>query len=281
MRQLRCGRYALPLERPLIMGIINVTPDSFSDGACFVNTRDAIAHGWRLVEEGADLLDVGGESTRPGAVPVSLDDELQRVLPVIEALSELQVPVSVDTYKPEVMRAALAAGASMINDVTALQSEASLEIAQGSDCAICLMHMRGTPQTMQLDPKYQDVVAEVRQFLAARIAECEAAGIARDRLVVDPGFGFGKSKAHNLELLRHLDAIVQLGVPVLAGLSRKSTLGKITGKPARERVSESVAAALLAVQRGADIVRVHDVDETRDALLVLAAVERPTMIDQS
>jgi dihydropteroate synthase len=263
------------------MGIINVTPDSFSDAACFLNTSDAIAHGRRLIEEGADLLDVGGESTRPGAVPVSLEEELQRVLPVIEGLSELQVPVSIDTYKPDVMRAALAAGASMVNDVTALQSQASVEVARGSNCAICLMHMRGTPQTMQLDPQYEDVVAEVRAFLGARIAECEAAGIARDRLVVDPGFGFGKSKAHNLELLRHLDAIVQLGVPVLAGLSRKSTLGKITGKPARERVSESVAAALLAVQRGAAIVRVHDVDETRDALLVLAAVERPNVTDPS
>jgi len=227
------------------------------------------------VDDGADILDVGGESTRPGAQPLGLDEELRRVLPVIEGLRGLPVPVSIDTYKPEVMRAALGAGASMINDVNALRSEGALAVARESDCAVCLMHMQGNPQTMQLDPQYRDVVAEVREFLARRVAACEAAGIGRDRLVVDPGFGFGKTKAHNLELLRHLDVIAGLGLPVLAGLSRKSTLGKITGKPAPERVSESAAAALLAVQRGATIVRVHDVDATRDALMVLAAVEGP------
>lgn len=258
------------------MGIVNVTPDSFSDGSRFLDASRAIAHGRRLVDEGADILDVGGESTRPGAEPVMLDEELRRVLPVVEGLSGLAVPVSIDTYKAEVMRAALDAGASMINDVNALRGEGTLDVARSANCAVCLMHMQGNPRTMQLDPQYGDVVAEVREFLAQRVAACEAAGIGRERLVVDPGFGFGKSKAHNLELLRHLDAIASLGVPVLAGLSRKSTLGKITGKPALERVSESVAAALLAVQRGAAIVRVHDVDETRDALLVLAAIDHST-----
>jgi len=263
------------------MGIVNVTPDSFSDGSRFLDAPRAIAHGRRLVDEGADILDIGGESTRPGAEPVSLDEELRRVLPVVEGLSSLAVPVSIDTYKVEVMRAALDAGASMINDVNALRGEGTLDAARSSNCGVCLMHMQGNPQTMQLCPQYGDVVAEVREFLAQRVAACEAVGIARERLVVDPGFGFGKSKAHNLQLLRHLNAIASLGVPVLAGLSRKSTLGKITGKPALERVSESVAAALLAVQRGAAIVRVHDVDETHDALLVLAAIEDSTPLNPS
>lgn len=272
---LRCGRFVLPLRRPLIMGVVNVTPDSFSDGGRYLDVAAAIDHGRRLVEEGADLLDVGGESTRPGAQPLPLEEELRRVLPVVEALGDLGVPVSIDTYKPAAMRAALGAGASMINDVSALQAPGALDVARSSDCAVCLMHMRGNPQTMQASPEYRDVVAEVREFLAQRVAACEAAGIARDRIVVDPGFGFGKKAAHNLELLRHLDAIASLGLPVLVGLSRKSTLGKITGKPVAQRASESVAAALLAVQRGAAIVRVHDVDQTRDALLVLMAIENP------
>ena len=224
------------------------------------------------MEQGADLLDIGGESTRPGAQPLPLEEELRRVLPVVEALSDLGVPVSIDTCKPATMRAALAAGASMINDVNALQAPGALDVVRNSDCGVCLMHMQGNPQTMQVAPEYRDVAAEVREFLARRVAACEAAGIARDRLVVDPGFGFGKKTAHNLELLRHLDVIAGLGLPVLVGLSRKSTLGKITGKPVTQRASESIAAALLAVQRGASIVRVHDVDETRDALLVLAAI---------
>ncbi|HTT39626.1 MAG TPA: dihydropteroate synthase [Burkholderiales bacterium] len=254
------------------MGVMNVTPDSFSDGGRHLDPAAAIEHGQRLVEQGADLLDIGGESTRPGAQPLPLEEELCRVLPVVEALSDLGVPVSIDTYKPATMRAALAAGASMINDVNALQAPGALDVVRNSDCGVCLMHMQGNPQTMQVAPEYRDVVAEVREFLARRVAACEAAGIARDRLVVDPGFGFGKKTAHNLELLRHLDVIAALGLPVLVGLSRKSTLGKITGKPVTQRVSESIAAALLAVQRGASIVRVHDVDETRDALLVLAAI---------
>jgi dihydropteroate synthase len=270
---LRCGRFELPLERPLVMGVVNVTPDSFYDGGRHFDPSAAVAHARRLVEEGADLLDVGGESTRPGAAPVTAEEELARILPVLEGIAGLGVPVSVDTTKPEVMRTALAHGAAMINDVTALAAPGAVELVAGSDAAVCLMHMQGSPRTMQAEPTYADVVAEVRDFLATRAAACVAGGMARSRVVVDPGFGFGKTVAHNLTLLAQLGEIAALGYPVLVGWSRKSSLGRITGRPAEERLAGSVAAALIAVQRGARIVRVHDVAATRDALAVLAAVK--------
>lgn len=270
---LRCGRFRLTLDRPLIMGVVNVTPDSFYDGGRHASTVAAIAHARRLAEEGADLLDVGGESSRPGSEAVSLDEELARVLPVLDGLRDLEVPISVDTTKPAVMQAAIAGGAAMINDITALGAPGALEAVAASEAAVCLMHMRGEPKTMQAEPVYADVVAEVRDFLAARIAACVAAGIARERITIDPGFGFGKTVEHNLTLLRKLGAVVALGVPVLAGWSRKSTLGRITGRAPEERLASSLAAALIAVQHGARIVRVHDVAATRDVLAVLDAVQ--------
>jgi dihydropteroate synthase len=270
---LRCGRFTLDLTRPSIMGVVNVTPDSFSDGGLFAEVSLAIEHAHRLVEQGADILDLGGESTRPGAAAVSAQEEMDRVLPVLDALRECPVPVSVDTRKPEVMRQALAHGAAMINDVQALQAPGALEAVRGTDCGVCLMHMQGDPRTMQTAPHYADVVHEVAQFLAERARVCEQAGVARERIAIDPGFGFGKTAQHNLQLLHALAELTRLGLPVVAGLSRKSTLGQITGRGPRERVAASVAAALLAVQRGAAIVRVHDVADTRDALLVLSAVQ--------
>ncbi|MBI5437325.1 MAG: dihydropteroate synthase [Nitrosomonadales bacterium] len=269
---LLCGQFQFDLSRPLVMGIVNVTPDSFSDGGRTLQCEAALAHAQQLIEEGADILDIGGESTRPGALPVSVQEELDRIMPVIEGLRGAPVPVSVDTCKPEVMRAALAAGASMINDINALQHPDALAAVAASSAAVCLMHKQGTPQTMQQQPQYQNVVAEVLQFLRGRMAAVQAAGIARERIVVDPGFGFGKTLAHNLILLRDLGAFGELGVPVLAGLSRKSMLGTITGQDVEHRISASVAAALLAVQRGASIVRVHDVGATCDALKVWNAV---------
>jgi dihydropteroate synthase len=269
---LRCGPYRLDFSRPRIMGIVNVTPDSFSDGGAFLDPARAEAQGVRLVEEGADILDIGGESTRPGATPVSVDDELARVLPVLDRLVRLGVPVSVDTMKPEVMRAAIGHGAAMINDVQALRAPGALAAVAASDAGVCLMHMRGDPRTMQAQAEYDDVVAEVRAFLGQRTAACEAAGIARERLVIDPGFGFAKRAHHNVALLAHLGEIVALGLPVLVGLSRKSSLGELTQRPVGERMPASVAAALLAAERGAAIVRVHDVAATRDALAVLQAV---------
>ncbi|CAG0938218.1 dihydropteroate synthase [Gallionellaceae bacterium] len=254
------------------MGIVNVTPDSFSDGGHHLRRDAALAHAHRLMEEGADILDIGGESTRPGAQPVSAQTELDRVMPVIEGLRGAPVPLSVDTSKPEVMRAALAAGVSMVNDVNALQQADALAAVAASDAAVCLMHMRGAPLAMQEQPQYQDVVSEVKEFLRARIVAAEAAGIAHERIVIDPGFGFGKTLAHNLSLLRDLGTFSELGVPVLAGLSRKSMLGTITGQDVEHRASASVAAALLAVQRGARIVRVHDVRVTCDALKIWNAV---------
>lgn len=254
------------------MGIVNVTPDSFSDGGLHASTEAAIAHAHRLIDEGVDILDVGGESTRPGAVAVSEQEELQRVLPVLEGLRNISVPISIDTYKPVVMRAALAAGASMVNDVNALQSQEALDVIAHSDVAVCLMHKQGTPQLMQERPQYQNVSSEVSEFLRERIAVLEAAGVARQRIVIDPGFGFGKTLENNLDLLRHLKSLAALGVPILAGLSRKSMLGVITGREVEGRLAASVAAALLAVQHGASIVRVHDVKETVDALKILNAV---------
>jgi dihydropteroate synthase len=269
---LQCGKFSFDLQRPLVMGIVNVTPDSFSDGGRHDTTASAIAHARQLIADGADILDIGGESTRPGAAKVGAQEELDRVMPVIAGLQDIAVPISIDTWKPEVMRAALAAGASLVNDINALQEAGALEAVAASDAAVCLMHMRGTPQTMQQKPQYQDAVAEVSAFLRERIAATEAAGIARQRIVIDPGFGFGKTLAHNLDLLRELETFCALGVPLLAGLSRKSMLGAITGRDVNERVAASVAAALLAVQRGAAIVRVHDVRETADALKIWNAV---------
>jgi dihydropteroate synthase len=273
MNVLRCGRFELSLERPLIMGVVNVTPDSFSDGGEFYATDAAIAHAQRLIEEGADILDVGGESTRPGAEPVAIDEELRRVLPVVEALRARPIPVSVDTMKPEVMRAAIAAGASMINDVNALREPGALEVCAASNVGVCLMHMQGKPRTMQLEPHYADVVAEVKAYLLDRADAAQRSGITREHIVIDPGFGFGKKRSHNLTLLRRLDEFAATGYVVLAGLSRKSVLGKITGQDTLARVHASVAAALIAVQKGARIVRVHDVRPTRDALAILRAVE--------
>jgi dihydropteroate synthase len=272
-RLLRCGKFSLDLSRPLIMGVVNVTPDSFSDGGLFDNAAQAIAHGRRLIEEGADILDVGGESTRPGSAPAPLEEERRRVLPVIEGLSACGVPVSVDTRKPELMREAMAAGASMVNDISALAAAGALEAVAASDAAVCLMHMRGEPRTMQVDPSYDDVVGEVREYLRGRIAAVRASGIALERIVVDPGFGFGKTLEHNLSLLRALPAFVELGAAVMAGLSRKTMLGRLTGREVGNRVHASVAAALIAVGKGADMVRVHDVAATRDALAVWEAVK--------
>jgi dihydropteroate synthase len=269
---LRCGKFSLDLSRPLVMGVVNVTPDSFSDGGLYVGAKHAVAHARQLVEEGADILDIGGESTRPGAASVALDEERKRVLPVLEALAGCGVPLSVDTRKPELMLEAIAAGAAMINDVTALTAPAALTAVAQSPVAVCLMHMQGDPGTMQESPTYQDVVREVRDYLAQRVAAAEQAGIARDRIVVDPGFGFGKTVEHNLALLRSLAEFRSLGVALLAGLSRKAMLGKLTGRAPQERVHASIAAALLAVQNGAQIVRVHDVAATRDALAVWNAV---------
>jgi dihydropteroate synthase len=271
---LRCGKFNIDLSCPLVMGIVNVTPDSFSDGGHYASTAAAVAHALQLVEDGADILDIGGESTRPGAAEVSEQQELDRVLPVIEGLRGISVPLSIDTWKPEVMRAALAAGASMVNDVNALQEAGALDIVAETDAAVCLMHKQGVPQSMQQQPHYRDVIAEVTAFLHRRLKVAEAAGIARERIVLDPGFGFGKTLEHNLDLLRELETFCALGVPVLAGMSRKSMLGAVTGRNVNERVAASVAAALLAVQRGAAIVRVHDVRETVDALKIWNVVNR-------
>jgi dihydropteroate synthase len=251
------------------MGVVNVTPDSFSDGGRFEDAEAAIAHAHSLIEDGAHILDVGGESSRPGAAPVSVEEELRRVLPVVRQLRD--VPVSVDTRRPEVMRAALDFGASMINDIEALSAQGGLEAVAKSDCAVCLMHKQGEPATMQRDPHYDDVVGEVKAFLEQRVKVAQGAGVAASRIVVDPGFGFGKTVAHNLELLRHLEKISSLKLPVLAGLSRKSSLEKITGRAVGERLAGSLAMALLALQGGARILRVHDVKETRDVISVWEA----------
>ena len=271
---LQCGRFRLSLERPLVMGIVNVTPDSFSDGNAHFRADEAIAHGRLLVEEGADLLDIGGESTRPGAQAVPADEELRRILPVIEALRDCGVPLSVDTCKPSVMRAALEAGADMINDIGGFAAPGAVEAVAGADCALGLMHMRGEPRTMQDAPSYQDVVTEVRAYLDQGARRLRQAGIAADRIVLDPGFGFGKTAAHNYTLLRQLPQAVGQDYPSLLGLSRKSMIGAVTGRPASRRLGGSVAAALAGAVRGAHILRVHDVADTVDALRVWSAVER-------
>ena len=281
MATLRCGNFSLTLDRPLVMGIVNVTPDSFSDGGRFLASDNAIAHARQLIADGADLLDVGGESTRPGAATVGLQEELDRVMPVLEAIRDWGnggVPVSIDTQKPEVMKAAIAGGASMINDVNALLADGAIEACRHSAVAVCLMHKQGTPATMQRQPAYDDVVNEVREFLDARAKACERAGIARDRIVIDPGFGFGKTVGHNFTLLRELKALADLGYPLMAGYSRKSSLGAITGRAVEQRLAASLAAAIIAVQNGATILRVHDVAETVDVLKVLAAAGGATVI---
>jgi len=268
-----CGNFQYDLARPLVMGIVNVTPDSFSDGGLHLQRDSALTRAHQLIAEGADILDIGGESTRPGAQPVSSQEELDRVLPVIEGLKGVPVPISIDTCKPEVMQAAIASGVQMVNDINALQDDAAMKAVAAGNVAVCLMHKQGDPQTMQQQPHYQDVVAEVSSFLSVRISAAIAAGIGRDRIAIDPGFGFGKTLAHNLTLLRELKRLTELGVPILAGLSRKSMLGALTGRDAGLRLPASIAAALIAVQRGANILRVHDVGATVDALKVLNAVK--------
>jgi len=273
MGSMDCGGRSLDLSRPCVMGVLNVTPDSFSDGGDFFGVDRALRHAERMVEAGADILDIGGESTRPGAAPVSVREEIERVVPVIEALSSrVSVPISIDTSKPEVMRVAVNAGAGMINDVRALRRLGALEAAVEARVPVCLMHMQGMPRTMQAAPVYRDVVSEVRDFLRRRIQVCVDAGMAPERMLVDPGFGFGKTLAHNLALLAELAQLCSLGPPVLVGLSRKSMLGALTGKPVAERLAGSLAAAVLAVEQGARLVRVHDVAATVDALRVAWAV---------
>jgi len=274
IRTLDCAGRILRLDRPRIAGIINVTPDSFAGDGLAASTQAAIAHGLKLAEEGADLLDIGGESTRPGATPVSTADEIARVVPVIEALAkQTTLPISIDTSKPEVMRAAIGAGAGMINDVYALRQDGALDAAAALNAPVCLMHMQGEPRTMQDDPHYDDVVSDVRRFLDERIFACEMCGIDKKRIVADPGFGFGKTLEHNLALLRALDQFAALGVPLLVGLSRKAMIGTLTGREKHaERAVGSAAAALIAVQKGAALVRVHDVPATRDALAVWEGV---------
>jgi dihydropteroate synthase len=268
-----CAGRPLDLSQPAIMGVLNVTPDSFSDGGNYFSAEKSLQHAQRMVEDGAAIIDVGGESTRPGAAPVSLDEELDRVIPVIEALgSSLSVPVSIDTRKPEVMQAAVAAGAGLINDVNALQEAGAVEMAASLGVPVCLMHMQGIPESMQQSPGYQDVVSEVTTFLKDRARACLAAGMSEQQIILDPGFGFGKTVEHNLQLLQHLEQLVSTGFPVLVGLSRKSLIGKVLGLPVDNRLYPSVALAVLAVWKGAAIVRCHDVRETSEAIRMCHAV---------
>lgn len=273
MTTLTCGRFVLDLTRPRIMAIINTTPDSFSGDGLANDLDRALARAEQALAEGAEILDIGGESSRPGSEPVSEQQELDRVMPVLERLADGPVPVSIDTVKPGVMRAALAAGASLINDINGFRAEGAVEAVARGNAALCVMHMQGEPRTMQADPRYDDVVAEVRDFLHARVDVLRKAGVAEGRILLDPGFGFGKTVAHNLAMLREIGRFGERGYPVLAGLSRKSLLGVLTGRPMGERTIASVVSALIAVQRGASIVRVHDVAPTRDALKVWQAVE--------
>ncbi len=275
MVSLDCGGRRLDLRRPAIMGILNVTPDSFSDGGIFLARTNAIAHALRMVEEGADIIDIGGESTRPGAQSVSAQQEMDRVLPVIEALHrQVSVPISIDTSKPEVMRAAVAAGAGLINDVRALREDGALQTAAALKVPVCLMHMQGQPGTMQENPHYQSVVNEVAEYLQARLQAAQSAGIQVSNLVIDPGFGFGKTLEHNLELLRGLKELRRLGAPILVGLSRKSMIGKMLNLPVERRLHASVALALMALHNGADIVRVHDVAPTVEAVRTWTAAHQ-------
>jgi dihydropteroate synthase len=275
---LQCGRYRLkisgPSFRPLVMGVLNVTPDSFSDGARFSSLDAVITQAELMIESGVDIIDIGGESTRPGSPPLSIEEELRRVMPVLYALRDCGKPISVDTRRPEVMHEAMIAGVDMINDITGFRDEDSLSLLRDSDCALCIMHMQGTPQTMQHDPNYDDVVREVSEFLLQRADAAASEGIDRRRLCIDPGFGFGKTLGHNLELLVNVGRIQhQLSLPLLVGLSRKSMIGKLTDKPVEQRMAGSIAAALYAISQGARIVRVHDVAETVDAISVWQAAK--------
>ena len=273
----RCGHFLFDFTRrkkPLVMGILNATPDSFSDGGMFRTASDAIIQAELMIKSGADLIDIGGESTRPGAKPISLQEELDRVLPIIEALKGCGIPLSIDTYKAETMRQALRTGVDCVNDIWALrQDEAVSAVLESKDCGIVLMHMQRDPLTMQFDPDYQDVITEVSQFLDERAKLLIQNGIGRDRIAIDPGFGFGKSLEHNINMLSHFESFTTLGFPLLAGISRKSMLGKITGKETHERMAPSIAAAIMAADRGAQIIRVHDVAETVDALMLWEALQ--------
>ncbi|SDQ72510.1 Dihydropteroate synthase [Paraburkholderia fungorum] len=274
---LQCGRFKLTFERPLVMGILNVTPDSFSDGGKYAMRDDALRQAERMMLDGVDIIDIGGESTRPGAPPVPLDEELERVIPLVEQLRGANVPLSIDTYKPEVMRHALTAGADLINDIWGFRMPGAVDAVRDSNCGLCVMHMLGEPQTMQLgEPAYEDVVSEVRHFLEERVATLQQAGVARERISVDPGFGFGKAVIeHNYTLLAHLPDTAPRAeppYPILAGMSRKSMIGAVVGRPAPERVAGSIAAAVCAAERGAAILRVHDVLQTVDSLKVWAAM---------
>ena len=272
--QWQCGRFEFSLGRPILMGIVNVTPDSFSDGGQHATVDTAIAHARRLVAEGARILDIGGESTRPGSVAVDAHVELARVLPVVEAMRDAGIALSVDTCKPQVMRAVLDAGADMINDIAGFADGQSRDVvARHATCGVCVMHMQGEPRTMQISPHYEDVVVEVRAELLRRAADLRAHGVARERITIDPGFGFGKTASQNYALLRHIDRLVDTGYPVLIGLSRKSMIGAVTGRPVGERLAGSLAAALAGVAKGGAVVRVHDVAQTRDALLVWHAAK--------
>lgn len=264
--KLVCKHHELSLAKPIVMGIVNVTPDSFSDGGKFFARDSAIAHARQMITEGAAIIDIGGESTRPGAIAATLEEELDRIMPVLEVLVRDGLIVSVDTQKTEVMREAIRVGAAMINDVNALQGAGAMAVCAAADVAVCLMHRQGAPATMQLAPRYEDVVADVGDFLQTRVDACSAAGILPERIAIDPGFGFGKTVEHNFTLLRHLDKLGRIGCPVLAGFSRKSSLGAITGRATDQRLAASLAAALIAAQHGAKILRVHDVKETIDVL---------------
>jgi len=273
---LLCGRYRLTIAgepyHPLVMGVLNITPDSFSDGGQFASLDLAITHAEQMISDGVDIIDIGGESTRPGAAPVPVNEELRRIMPVVYALRDCGKPLSVDTRRPEVMREVIQAGVDMINDVEGFRADEALRLLSESDCALCIMHMQGQPQTMQHTPHYDDVVSEVGEFLRERVADAEHAGIDRRRICIDPGFGFGKNLTHNLTLLNRLgDLQAAVGLPVLAGLSRKSLIGTLTGRPAEQRLAGSIGAALAAVMQGAQIVRVHDVAETVDAIKVWQA----------
>ena len=274
----RCGRFLFDFTkqtRPIVMGILNATPDSFSDGGRYRTAKDAIAHAEHMIASGVDLIDIGGESTRPGAVPVGLQEELDRVLPVIEALKDCGVPLSIDTYKAETMRQALSAGVDCVNDIWSLRQQGSVEVVVAhQNCGVILMHMQRDPLTMQFNPDYQDVIAEVKQFLGQHAQLLINNGVNQNRIVIDPGFGFGKSLEHNLEMLANFNQFTVLSFPVLAGMSRKSMIGKITGKEADDRMAPSVAAAIMAADRGAKIVRVHDVAQTVDAMKLWEAIQR-------
>ena len=268
-----CGKFQIDLSTPRVMGIVNVTPDSFSDGGKYAATNLALEHALKLVEQGASILDIGGESTRPNATPVSLQEELDRVIPMIEVLSkQINIPISIDTYKPQVMQAAIKAGASVVNDVRALQEYRAIEVVANANVGICLMHMQGTPQTMQNNPQYNNVVEDVKIFLKARLQASIDAGCKPANILLDPGFGFGKTREHNIMLLQNLESFAELGQPLLVGLSRKSVLGQVTGNDVDARLYASIAASVIAAQKGAKILRVHDVMATVEALKVVSAI---------